>query len=163
MRGNGINCLRLNILKRTQEKFNIEMWTDEKIRSFQKILMDWYDQQETDHNFPWRESGAPIIVSEIMLQQTRTDTVIPYYERFIEAFPTIRKFAEASEDQVLKMWEGLGYYSRARNLREAAQQIMIHHGGIFPNNPKEIIQLKGLVLIQLVQLVVWPLNTYSSN
>ena len=132
--------------KELKEKFNIEMWTDEKIRSFQKILMDWYDQQETDHNFPWRESGAPynIWVSEIMLQQTRTDTVIPYYERFIEAFPTIKSLAEASEDQVLKMWEGLGYYSRARNLREAAQQIMIHHGGIFPNNPKEIIQLKGI-------------------
>ena len=132
--------------KELKEKFNIEMWSDEKIETFQEILMDWYDQQEADHNFPWRESGEPyhIWVSEIMLQQTRTDTVIPYYDRFIEAFPTIKDLAEASEDQVLKMWEGLGYYSRARNLKEAAQQIMIHHDGIFPNNPKEIIQLKGI-------------------
>ncbi|MEY8291131.1 A/G-specific adenine glycosylase [Carnobacteriaceae bacterium 52-44] len=132
--------------KELKEKFNIEMWSDKKIETFQEILMDWYDQQEADHNFPWRESGEPyhIWVSEIMLQQTRTDTVIPYYDRFIEAFPTIKDLAEASEDQVLKMWEGLGYYSRAGNLKEAAQQIMIHHDGIFPNNPKEIIQLKGI-------------------
>src|SRR5699024_6949853 len=128
------------------KKYNNEMWSDKKIETFKEILMDWYDQQEADHNFPWRESGEPyhIWVSEIMLQQTRTDTVIPYYDRFIEAFPTIKDLAEASEDQVLKMWEGLGYYSRARNLKEAAQQIMIHHDGIFPNNPKEIIQLKGI-------------------
>lgn len=147
MRGKSDKVFKIEYTKKElREKFNIEMWSDEQIQSFQEILMDWYDQQEADHNFPWRESGEPynIWISEIMLQQTRTDTVIPYYERFIAAFPTIKDLAEASEDQVLKMWEGLGYYSRARNLREAAQQIVIHHEGVFPDNPKEIIQLKGI-------------------
>lgn len=132
--------------KELKEEFNIDMWTDQKIQEFQKVLLDWYDQQDKDHNFPWRESGEPynIWISEIMLQQTRTDTVIPYYERFMDAFPTIKDLAEASEDQVMKMWEGLGYYSRARNLREAAIQIMLHHDGVFPSKPEEMIQLKGI-------------------
>ena len=114
------------------------------ISTFQKDLLDWY--QANKRSLPWRETQDPykIWVSEIMLQQTRTDTVIPYYERFIEAFPTIKDLAEASEDEVLKMWEGLGYYSRARNLKEAATQIMIHHNGEFPDNPEEIIKLKGI-------------------
>lgn len=129
-----------------KEKFNIEMWSDEKIQSFRRIVLDWYDTQEADHNFPWRETGEPyhIWISEIMLQQTRTDTVIPYFERFIKAFPTIESLAEAPEEKVLKMWEGLGYYSRARNLKEAAIQIMVHHNGIFPNDPNEMGKLKGI-------------------
>lgn len=129
-----------------KEKFNIDMWPDEKIEEFREIVLDWYDGQEADHEFPWRETGEPyhIWISEIMLQQTRTDTVIPYFERFIEAFPTIQALAEASEDEVLKMWEGLGYYSRARNLKEAATQIVLHHEGIFPDTPKEMIKLKGI-------------------
>lgn len=132
--------------KELKEQFNIEMWEKDKIVSFRKKLLDWYDKQEGDHNFPWRETGDPyhIWISEIMLQQTRTDTVIPYYERFIEAFPTIEDLAQAPEEKVLKMWEGLGYYSRARNLKEAAVQIVLHHDGFFPNNPEEIIQLKGI-------------------
>lgn len=132
--------------KELKEEFNIEMWSEEKIKSFQKILLDWYDNQEADHEFPWRESGEPyhIWISEIMLQQTRTDTVIPYYTRFIKNFPTIKALAEASEDQVLKMWEGLGYYSRARNIKEAAKQIMIRYEGVFPHQPEEIIKLKGI-------------------
>lgn len=129
-----------------KDQFNIDMWDEDKIASFRKILLDWYDKQEADHNFPWRETGDPyhIWISEIMLQQTRTDTVIPYYERFIKAFPTIKDLAQAPEEKVLKMWEGLGYYSRARNLKEAAMQIVLHHQGIFPNNPEEIIKLKGI-------------------
>lgn len=129
-----------------KEKFNIEMWHDEKIIEFREIILDWYDGQEADHEFPWRETGEPyhIWISEIMLQQTRTDTVIPYFERFVQAFPTIQDLAEASEDEVLKMWEGLGYYSRARNLKEAAIQIVLHHDGIFPDTPKEMIKLKGI-------------------
>lgn len=132
--------------KELKDQFNIEMWNEEKIISFRKILLDWYDAQEADHNFPWRETGDPyhIWISEIMLQQTRTDTVIPYYERFIEAFPTIEDLAQAPEEKVLKMWEGLGYYSRARNLKEAARQIVLHHHGVFPSEPEEIIQLKGI-------------------
>lgn len=129
-----------------KDQFNIEMWNEDKITSFRKILLDWYDKQEADHNFPWRETGDPyhIWISEIMLQQTRTDTVIPYYERFIEAFPTIKDLAQAPEEKVLKMWEGLGYYSRARNLREAARQIVLHHQGVFPRAPEDIIKLKGI-------------------
>lgn len=132
--------------KELKETFNIDMWTDEKIKAFREIVLDWYDGQEADHEFPWRETGEPyhIWISEIMLQQTRTDTVIPYFERFIEAFPTIQALAEASEDEVLKMWEGLGYYSRARNLKEAATQIVLHHNGVFPNTPKEMSKLKGI-------------------
>lgn len=147
MRGKSIKLFKIEYTKEElKENFNIEMWSEEKIKSFQKTLLDWYDSQEADHEFPWRESGEPyhIWISEIMLQQTRTDTVIPYYKRFIKAFPTIKSLAEASEDQVLKMWEGLGYYSRARNLKEAAMQIMIHHNGVFPNQPEEIIKLKGI-------------------
>jgi A/G-specific adenine glycosylase len=129
-----------------KEKFNIEMWSEDKIKAFQEILFDWYDQQEAEHDFPWRETKDPyaIWISEIMLQQTRTDTVIPYFERFLEAFPTIEDLAEAPEDKVLKMWEGLGYYSRARNLKEAAMQIMLHYDGVFPDTPKEMLKLKGI-------------------
>ena len=129
-----------------KEKFNIEMWSEDKIKAFQEILFDWYDQQEAEHDFPWRETKDPyaIWISEIMLQQTRTDTVIPYFERFLEAFPTIEDLAETPEDKVLKMWEGLGYYSRARNLKEAAMQIMLHYDGVFPDTPKEMLKLKGI-------------------
>ena len=108
--------------------------------------MTWYDSQEADHNFPWRVTNDPykIWISEIMLQQTRTDTVIPYFERFMEAFPDVHTLADAPEDKVLKLWEGLGYYSRARNIKEAAMQIVLQHGGVFPNEPKEIEKLKGI-------------------
>jgi len=127
-----------------KEEFDIEMWDDKKITTFQKVILDWYDEQE--HDFPWRRTKNPynIWVSEIMLQQTQVNTVIPYYERFLEEFPTIADLAEASEDKVLKLWEGLGYYSRARNLKEAATQIMLHYDGEFPDTPKEMSKLKGI-------------------
>ena len=132
--------------KELKENYNIDMWSEKIIKEFQKVLFTWYDQQSEDHDFSWRKTNEPypIWVSEIMLQQTRSDTVIPYFENFLEAFPTIQTLAEAPEDKVLKMWEGLGYYSRARNLKEAATQIVLHHGGVFPNDPKEIIKLKGI-------------------
>ena len=83
---------------------------------FQEKLLSWYSQSK--RNLPWRNNKDPyqIWVSEIMLQQTRVDTVIPYYERFMSKFPSIDHLSDASEDEVLKAWEGLGYYSRARNL-----------------------------------------------
>ena len=86
-------------------------------------LLTWYERSKRD--LPWRRSRNPyyIWVSEIMLQQTRVDTVIPYFERFINRFPTIEALATAPEEDVLKCWEGLGYYSRARNLQTAAQQV----------------------------------------
>lgn len=129
-----------------KENYHIEMWPEAKIKDFRKVLLTWYDSQEADHNFPWRVTNDPykIWISEIMLQQTRTDTVIPYFERFMEAFPDVHTLADAPEDKVLKLWEGLGYYSRARNIKEAAMQIVLQHGGVFPNEPKEIEKLKGI-------------------
>lgn len=129
-----------------KENYNIEMWPEAKIKAFRQVLLTWYDSQEADHNFPWRVTNDPykIWISEIMLQQTRADTVIPYFERFMEAFPDVHTLADAPEDKVLKLWEGLGYYSRARNIKEAAMQIVLQHGGVFPNEPKEIGKLKGI-------------------
>ena len=83
-------------------------------------------------------------VSEIMLQQTRVEAVKPFYKRFMEALPTIKDLAEAEEDKLLKLWEGLGYYNRVRNMQAAAQQIMERHGGIFPETFEEISALKGI-------------------
>ena len=126
------------------EQYGIKMWSEEKISSFQQKLLDWYDKEKRD--LPWRHSNNPyhIWVSEIMLQQTRVDTVIPYYHRFLETFPTIESLANATEESLLKVWEGLGYYSRVRNMQKAAQQIMDQYGGEFPNTMEEIQTLKGI-------------------
>ena len=87
----------------------VKMWDKKKIERFRKTLLDWYDKEKRD--LPWRRTTDPyaIWVSEIMLQQTRVDTVIPYYERFLATFPTVKDLAEAPEDVLLKCWEGLGY------------------------------------------------------
>lgn len=129
-----------------KENYKIDMWSEKKIEEFREVLLTWYDAQEADHNFPWRLTNDPykIWISEIMLQQTRTDTVIPYFERFMEAFPNVQILADAPEEKVLKLWEGLGYYSRARNLKAAAMQIVLHHDGVFPDEPEEIAKLKGI-------------------
>lgn len=123
---------------------NIEMWNEEKIASFQKTLLGWYDSSKRD--LPWRRTSNPyyIWVSEIMLQQTQVDTVIPYYNRFIHTLPEIEDLANADEDTLLKLWEGLGYYSRVRNMKSAAVQIVTDHDGIFPERYKDIINLKGI-------------------
>jgi len=107
-------------------------------------LLTWF--REAARDLPWRRTRDPyhIWVSEIMLQQTRVDTVIPYFLRFIERFPTIRDLAEAPEAEVLKMWEGLGYYSRARNLQAAARQVMERHGGAVPADKAAVSALKGV-------------------
>jgi A/G-specific adenine glycosylase len=107
-------------------------------------LLTWYERSKRD--LPWRRSRNPyyIWVSEIMLQQTRVDTVIPYFERFIARFPTIEALATAPEEDVLKCWEGLGYYSRARNLQTAAQQVVELHGGEVPNDTAAVAALKGV-------------------
>lgn len=125
-------------------EYNIEIWDEEKIEEFQKVILEWYDEQKID--LPWRRNKNPyyIWISEVMLQQTRVDTVIPYFEEFIKKFPEIKDLAKSPESEVLKMWEGLGYYSRARNLKTAAEQIMIRHQGVFPDEPEDIIALKGI-------------------
>lgn len=114
------------------------------IHEFQHDLIRWYKREK--RNLPWRKSQDPyhIWVSEIMLQQTRVDTVIPYYERFMEKFPTVEALANAEEDEVLKAWEGLGYYSRARNLHSAVKEVCKTYNGIVPNDPKELGKLKGI-------------------
>ena len=126
------------------EKYGVSMWEEDKIRSFRKKLLAWYDENKRD--LPWRRSKNPyhIWVSEIMLQQTRVDTVIPYYERFLEWFPTVESLAIAPEERLLKAWEGLGYYSRVRNMQIAAQQIMNELKGEFPSTYEGISSLKGI-------------------
>ena len=110
----------------------------------QKQLIQWYQQNK--RGFPWRKDQDPyhIWISEIMLQQTTTETVIPYYIHFLEVFPTIEKLANASLEEVYKMWEGLGYYRRAKHLHESAQIIVDKYDGQFPREYDEILALKGL-------------------
>ena len=126
------------------EKYGVTMWEEDKILSFRQKLLAWYDENKRD--LPWRRSKNPyhIWVSEIMLQQTRVDTVIPYYERFLDWFPTVESLANAPEDRLLKAWEGLGYYSRVRNMQTAAQQIMSEFEGKFPSTYEGISSLKGI-------------------
>ena len=126
------------------EKYGVTMWEEDKILSFRQKLLAWYDENKRD--LPWRRSKNPyhIWVSEIMLQQTRVDTVIPYYERFLDWFPTVESLANAPEERLLKAWEGLGYYSRVRNMQTAAQQIMSEFEGKFPSTYEGISSLKGI-------------------
>ena len=106
--------------------------------------MNWYSREKRD--LPWRASLNPYTVwlSEIILQQTRVVQGIPYYEKFIKTYPTVDALAAASEQDVLKLWEGLGYYSRARNLHKAAQQVAQEYGGVFPNSYLGLLKLKGV-------------------
>ena len=126
------------------EKYSVTMWEEDKILSFRQKLLAWYDENKRD--LPWRRSKNPyhIWVSEIMLQQTRVDTVIPYYERFLDWFPTVESLANAPEERLLKAWEGLGYYSRVRNMQTAAQQIINEFEGKFPSTYEGISSLKGI-------------------
>ncbi|MBP9150912.1 MAG: A/G-specific adenine glycosylase [Flavobacteriales bacterium] len=107
-------------------------------------LLDWYEGIKRD--LPWRETKDPykVWISEIILQQTRVDQGLPYYQRFITRFPKVEDLANAKEDEVLKVWEGLGYYSRARNLHFTAKLVVNELGGIFPNTYKGLLELKGV-------------------
>lgn len=111
---------------------------------FQNTLLSWYQRNKRD--LPWRQTNDPyqIWLSEIILQQTRVEQGMPYYRKFVEAYPDVRDLAHADEDEVLKNWEGLGYYSRARNLHHAAKQVLQRHNGSFPTSYHELIQLKGV-------------------
>jgi A/G-specific adenine glycosylase len=117
---------------------------NENEQYFSTELLKWYQKERRD--LPWRRSRNPyhIWVSEIMLQQTRVDTVIPYFNRFVDRFPSLERLAEAPEEEVLKLWEGLGYYSRARNLQSAVREVVEHYGGQVPSNKKEVSGLKGV-------------------
>lgn len=133
-----------NETKELLQQYGIQMWPNEKIERFRATLMSWYDIEK--RTLPWRINNDPyrIWVSEIMLQQTRVDTVIPYYLNFMKQFPTIKDLSEANEDKLLKAWEGLGYYSRVRNMQKAAKQIITDYNGEMPRDPKEIIKLSGI-------------------
>ncbi len=113
-------------------------------RNIQKALLGWFDREQRD--MPWRRTGDPypIWVSEIMLQQTQVKTVIPYFERWMKSFPTLQKLARSREETVLKHWEGLGYYSRARNLHRAAKIVLQEHNGRVPDTYDALIKLPGI-------------------
>ena len=112
--------------------------------NFSNVLIKWYLQNKRD--LPWRNTTDPypIWLSEIMLQQTRVAQGMPYFLSFTAAFPTVFDLAKANEEQVLKLWQGLGYYSRARNLHQTAQYIASNLAGIFPDNYSELLKLKGV-------------------
>ena len=111
----------------------------QQLKQLPDVLLPWYDAHR--RTLPWREEVSPYRtwVSEIMLQQTRVAAVIPYFLRFMDAFPTVNALAEADTEQLMKLWEGLGYYSRARNLQKAAQQIV--QRGRFPDTYEDVLAL----------------------
>ncbi|MGO4937540.1 A/G-specific adenine glycosylase [Fundicoccus sp. Sow4_H7] len=119
-------------------------WDKQKISAFRKVLLDWYDQNRRD--LPWRKTNNPyfIWVSEIMLQQTQVQTVIPYYLRFISELPTVAALAKVDREKLYHLWQGLGYYSRVNNMQIAAQQIMTDFDGVLPNDYKLLLSLKGI-------------------
>lgn len=112
--------------------------------NIQSQLLDWYRKHRRD--LPWRLSRDPyrIWIAEVMLQQTRIAAVVPYYDRFLKRFPTVESLARAQQDSVLKYWSGLGYYSRARNLHRAAQEIVANHDGKFPADLDAALKLAGI-------------------
>ena len=119
--------------------------TDERMwEQAVSCLLSWYDKNKRD--LPWRERPAPypVWVSEIMLQQTRVEAVKPYYYRFLSELPDIASLANAPEGQLMKLWEGLGYYSRVRNLQTAAKQVQEEFQGVFPDKTEDILSLKGI-------------------
>jgi A/G-specific adenine glycosylase len=115
-----------------------------ELNEFREQLLGWF--REFQRDLPWRRTRDPyrIWLSEIMLQQTRVAAVIPYYQRFLEHFPDVYALAKAPQEEVLRLWSGLGYYSRARNLQKAAQQIVALHGGTFPSIEAEALALPGI-------------------
>jgi A/G-specific adenine glycosylase len=114
------------------------------LRPFRRKLRAWFERNARD--LPWRRTRDPyaVWVSEIMLQQTQVETVKPYFERFMPALPTINALAAAEEQQVLRLWEGLGYYRRARQLHAAAKKIVAEHDGRFPTDPDAVSRLPGI-------------------
>jgi len=111
---------------------------------FSRQLIEWY--QKNKRNLPWRKTDDPYVIwlSEIILQQTRVNQGIAYFYKFLEHYPGIEEFAAAPEDEILRLWQGLGYYSRARNMLKTAQMIMQEHAGIFPSSYDELIKLPGI-------------------
>jgi A/G-specific adenine glycosylase len=120
------------------------MNNDINFKLFQQQLLKWYDLNL--RKLPFRTNPTPyrVWISEIMLQQTRVDTVLPYFERFIQKVPNIQALAEISDDKLLKLWQGLGYYNRAKNLKKTATIILADYNGLFPSDPKILQSLPGI-------------------
>jgi A/G-specific adenine glycosylase len=135
-------------------ELDVERWTldvcfqivkcQETVRAFQRSLLRWYRRHGRD--LPWRRTCDPygIVVSEFMLQQTQVTTVIPYYHKWLRKFPNFASLARASENEVLRAWQGLGYYARARNLHTTAKTVIDRHDGKFPQRIEQIRQLPGI-------------------
>lgn len=115
---------------------------------FSKLLLSWY--QKNGRDLPWRHKGGAhpdpyiVLVSELMLQQTTVQTVLSYFERFINRFPTVQALAQASQEDINLYWQGLGYYTRARSLKKSAEMIVHDFDGIFPSKKEDVLKLKGL-------------------
>ncbi len=120
------------------------MFNPQEIRFFRRALVQWYGHNARD--LPWRRTRDPYLIwlSEIILQQTRVEQGLPYFERFSRAFPNVQALAGAAERQVLRQWEGLGYYARARNMHKAARVIVTELGGVFPKSAAEWMRLPGV-------------------
>lgn len=120
------------------------MITDFNLQILIEPLLNWFAGHA--RVLPWREEPTPyrVWVSEIMLQQTRVEAVKPYFERFTKRLPDVEALAECPEDELLKLWEGLGYYNRVRNMQKAAIQVMEEHGGKLPADYEELLKLKGI-------------------
>lgn len=141
-------CTEANMIPIYEDNIRyIQHLMEEKKKNYKRLpekLLSWYQKNARD--LPWRKNQDPyrVWLSEIMLQQTRVDTVIDYYNRFLQAFPTIDALALADEERVLKLWEGLGYYSRARNLHKTAKIIVAQYEGNFPETHEELLKLPGI-------------------
>ncbi|MGN0352897.1 MAG: A/G-specific adenine glycosylase [Roseburia sp.] len=120
------------------------MLQDFELKQLVEPLLEWFSKNARE--LPWREEPTPyrVWVSEIMLQQTRVEAVKPYFERFMKRLPDVKQLAECPEDELLKLWEGLGYYNRVRNMQKAAQQIMEDYDGVIPSEYEELLKLKGI-------------------
>src|SRR3954464_9516288 len=116
-----------------------------KLRSFAARVVAW-QRAHGPHDLPWQgtRDAYRVWLSEIMLQQTQVATVLPYFERFLARFPTVADLAAADEEQVMRLWSGLGYYARARNLHAAARTVVERHGGVFPARFEALVELPGI-------------------
>lgn len=114
------------------------------MHAFTSVIMHWYAQNK--RSLPWRDTQNAYIIwlSEVILQQTRVAQGLAYFQRFVQTFPTLQAFAQASEAEILKLWQGLGYYSRARNMHQAARQVCTQFNGVFPTDFYSLLSLKGI-------------------
>ena len=128
------------------------------MEEIQAALAQWYETHKRE--LPWRSDPTPyhVWLSEIILQQTRVNQGLDYFIRFVERWPALADLAAASEEEVLKMWQGLGYYSRARNLHRCARQLMERHGGAFPKDYQKLLALQGIGPYTAAAIASWNLG-----